>query len=77
MLELFGSGYVIDHCVSAFKEKQEFEAYRNYVTDSLKVIGHLNKRYYDIIHPVVETRSADEIIDSISEKLRRVRDESV
>lgn len=45
LLELFGSGYVIDHCVSAFSKEKEIERryeeeklYRYYLTDCLRVI---------------------------------------
>lgn len=74
---MFGSGYVIDHCVSAFSEKQKLDNFMYYVTDALKVIGHLNMRFYDVVNPVEETRSADEIKESIKEKLRRIGNESV
>lgn len=39
MVELLGSGYVIDHCISAFSKSQEEKAYRVYITDALKVIS--------------------------------------
>lgn len=39
MLELMGSGYVIEHCIAAFRKKQEEKTYRAYVTDALRVIG--------------------------------------
>lgn len=55
-----------------FKEAKEAEAYRIYVTDAFKLIGGLNLRYVEMINPVVEeTRTADEIIQSISEKLSK------
>lgn len=45
LLELFGSGYVIDHCISAFANEQEKikrweeeKQYRYYLTDCLKLI---------------------------------------
>lgn len=45
LLEIFGSGYVIDHCISAFslkqdqlRREQEEKVYRNYIADCLKVI---------------------------------------
>ena len=46
-------------------------AYRVYVTDALKIIGGLNIRYADIFKPE-ETRTAEEIKSSISDKLRRL-----
>lgn len=46
--------------------------YRFYITDALKVIGGLNKRYADIVDfksAKVETRTPDEIINTIRGKL--------
>lgn len=48
------------------------DAYRFYVTDALKAIGGLDKRYYDIIEfkpPIEETRTPEEIIANIRGKL--------
>ena len=43
LLELYGRGYVIDHCIAALLRKQKKEAketlFRMYVTDALKVIA--------------------------------------
>ena len=65
MVELLGSGYVIDHCISAFLERQRENAYRVYVTDSLKVISEntaggnerhtMAKRWYDLVETKPET----------------------
>jgi len=68
LLDLFGSGYVIDHCVSAFLKSQREELYQYYITDALKVIGHLDRRFFDYFKPE-EERTAKEIIDSIKKKL--------
>lgn len=68
MLDLFGSGYVIDHCISAFLKLQRKELYQTYVTDALKVIGHLNMRFADVFKKP-ETRTAKEIINGIKDKL--------
>lgn len=48
--------------------------YRYYITDALKAIGQLNNRYYDIVHgkTVEETRSAEEIIEHLSNGLDRL-----
>lgn len=60
--------YVESRC----KEYDCDEAYRIYVTDALRLIGRLNIRYFDMINPgVEETRTAEEIIDSISAKLAK------
>ena len=48
-------------------------AYRIYVTDSLKAIGHLDKRYYDLIDRTpVDTRTESEVIAHISDCLNRL-----
>ena len=67
-MDLFGSGYVIDHCVSAFLKSQREELYQYYITDALKVIGHLNIRFADYFKPQ-ETRTSEEIIGGIKKKL--------
>ena len=74
MLELYGSGYVIEYCIAAFNRLQEEKLYRIYVTDALKVIGGLNVRYCDLISASVprEERSGEEIITSLSEKLNEI-----
>lgn len=46
------------------------EAYRIYVTDSLKFIGGFHDRYADVFKPVtVEARTSEEIIQGIKGKL--------
>lgn len=59
---------MIDHCVSAFSKSKKEELYQYYITDALKLIGHLDKRFADYFKPQ-ETRTADEIIDGIKKKL--------
>lgn len=56
--------------MARFTTEQREIAYRIYVTDSLKSIGRLNKRYFDLIsddfvqvHEPTET--ADEIVNRI------------
>lgn len=59
--------------MSRLAKEQEDLAYRIYVTDSLKVIGNLNIRYYDYIKDVPEeTRTAGEVIDHIRGKLKEI-----
>lgn len=81
MLDLFGSGYVIDHCISVFSTKQEEMLYRIYLTDALKVISentakmvqegkYLPKRYADLIEKKnrkEDERTGDEIADEVIE----------
>ena len=67
-----------------FKMKTEEEVYRIYVTDALFCLTTqrgltqaMSKRYIDVIRPernfVEETRSPQEIIDTISGKLERLK----
>ena len=57
LLELYGSGYVIDHCISAFLEEEEKKSYCIYVTDALRAYINasgrvtLNERWADLIKP--------------------------
>jgi hypothetical protein len=79
-LEQIGIGYVIDHCISYFYKEQRHKAYEVYVTDVLRIIAentakqvggsYIKMRYNDIVDPPKEeSRSANEIIDSIRNKL--------
>lgn len=84
MLELWGSGYVIEYCVSAFLEEQQREreekAYKIYITDALKCIAENTQRfnggsapsvrYIDLIEPKKEFKmTAKEVIAKMRKKL--------
>jgi len=56
--------------VARFKISQREEAYRIYITDAFKGYFGLNIRLYDILYPVEEERTPNEIIDGIRAKLR-------
>lgn len=76
---------MIDHCVAFFRNQQKDEAYRIYITDTLKAIaentskqfgGQYPKlRYADLIkaadatEPTQETRTPQEIISNMKNKL--------
>ena len=38
-MELFGKGYVIDHCIAYFKNRREERLYKAYITDVLRTIA--------------------------------------
>lgn len=38
MLDIFGSGYVIEHCISAFLERQKEKACKTYMADCVRLI---------------------------------------
>lgn len=69
-----GSGYVVDHCISAFRIKQERRGFEYYLTDAIAAyIGMWSKdrypRYYDMMHPKEEDkRSGAEIAADIVAK---------
>lgn len=70
---------MIDHCVSAFLERKEWELYRIYMTDALKAKWELNYRYKSLFDPP-ETRTAAEVISHMKDKIRQVggdQDESI
>lgn len=46
MLELFGSGYVIEHCVSAISKKQQDKLYKVYVTNCLQAITENTSHFW-------------------------------
>lgn len=63
---------MIEHCTYAWREKKEQEAYRVYLTDTIRVISesvarfgggpYIEARYADIIHPKPkDTRTGNEI----------------
>ena len=57
-MELCGSGYVIDYCVSAFHKSREEEAFKNYVADGLYALVNQNSsyacRFEELLHPLSE-----------------------
>lgn len=58
--------YVESRC----KISDQDTAYRIYVTEALRGLANMNISYKDMIKPaVVETRSSEEIVTSISAKL--------
>lgn len=77
-----GIGYVIDNYISYFQKRQKEKAYQVYVTDALKVIAentsringgaYMNARFLDIIEPHIETRTSEEVIETIKDKLSRM-----
>ena len=87
MLELFGSGYVIEHCVSAFLEDRQEKAYKTYVTDALRAIFQCvsgsndndSTRWIDLVDvnnngtekTEKNSKSCEEIVDDIWSKIER------
>lgn len=80
MLDLFGKGYVVEHCIAFLQRQRKQEELMFYVTDALMYITQntanmaggksIAKRYYELLNPEPEeTRTAQDIIDSIRSKL--------
>jgi hypothetical protein len=80
---MMGIGYVIEHYIAFFKKEQQEKAYQVYVTDALRIITentakanggtYLQARYVEMIEPKEEeTRTANEVIIDLKEKLRRL-----
>lgn len=79
-------GYLASLPVSVKKQVMD-EAYREYVTEALRIIsentakyaggGYMKARYADIVRPKPEeTRTGSEIIEKMREKLREVGGET-
>ena len=85
-MELCGSGYVIDYCMSAFRKSKETEAIYNYLADGLYALVNRNeqltyeRRLIEILHPVTKEEQekikednkgkAKKIVSKIRNKLR-------
>ena len=63
------------YVTARYSQHQRDWTYRIYVTDSLKYLAGLNIRYADMFAPE-ETRTAEEIIDGLSDKLRQLGGEN-
>ena len=72
-MDLYGRGYVIEHCISSFYKYTEENAYRVYVTDVLRSLNGNQQlpRYCDIISTKKrEEKTAKEVKDQIRGKFR-------
>ena len=74
-----GSGYVIEHCTSAFLERKKVEAYQTYVSECFRVItentakmsggSYISASFVDILNPKpVDNRTGEEIVAEIIQK---------
>ena len=76
MLELFGSGYVIDHIIAEHNNRMRNNAYKVYVTDLLKCLAEswgatVDNRYADIIAepPKDDDKTGDEVALEVIERI--------
>ena len=76
---------MIDHCVSTLKKERDETIYRNYIADSLRniaqIVAALGQGKYDapryaefiaVAEDKEEEKTAEQVIDKISEKLARI-----
>lgn len=70
---MIGKGYVIEHCVSLFNKRQKERLFREYVTDTLKLINDnlanklggsiIETKYSELIKPNKKPeKTAEEIV---------------
>ena len=74
-----GRGYVVEHCISTFHQKQREMMYRVYVTDALKDLievqvarggGNIKyRRFYDFIKEKPEKEQAEEQPEETAEDI--------
>ena len=87
-----GRAYLIQHCIYVYNHKQERRAFEIYVSDGVKAVndsiayifgGNTSaSRYIDILEQIMnvrpkDSRTAEQIISSISNKLEGLNNESV
>ena len=72
MLDMLGSGYVIEHCVAEINKRNRADNFRYYMSECVAgVLVRLGvkdiKTLYEIEHPTPEDdRAPEEIIDDIT-----------
>lgn len=72
-MELYGSSYVVDHCICANQIELEELLYREYVTNVLGGFMENSPRYHDLITPAVEQKeTADDVINRLKAKMRKL-----
>jgi hypothetical protein len=66
----------MENYMAFFKKEMHERAYKIYVTDALQLLTkkfggeYLKNRFYDVIEPHIEdTRTAEEVIDDIRNKI--------
>lgn len=80
LLDLFGKGYVVDHCIAFLQKQRRQEELEYYITDTLMYIaqntaniggGKVPKiRFYEVMNQKPEeTRTAQDIINNIKRKI--------
>lgn len=67
----------MENYIAFFRKEMHERAYKIYVTDALQLLTkkfggeYLKNRFYDVIEPhIEETRTAEEVINNIRDKLK-------
>lgn len=77
MLDLFGRGYVIEHCVSTFNAMQKEDIYKAYESEILRSIANqlgveIKMNYFDVVDLMKpheeDNRTASDIISDLKSK---------
>lgn len=66
---------IMRYVVARVKEKWHDEAYRVYISDSLRIITRVDERYADMVgisDRAKDTRAADEVISSVKGRLSKL-----
>lgn len=72
MVELCGSGYVVEHCISVLAKEADEKLYRNYIAECLRCISestakigggsYITAKYADLVNPkAADNRTGDEV----------------
>lgn len=83
-MKMFGMGYVKDFCISHFQKEQEEKAVKIYYAECLRVLTENTARAFggnyieiklnDILNPKpVDTRTSDDVISDIKNKLEKMK----
>lgn len=78
MVEAIGKGYVVQHCISLYRKRQEMLQFRSYIADAIMTLNNafvrqfggneITTRYIDLVQPErlqENDRDADEIAADI------------
>lgn len=74
MLELCGSGYVMDFCISAFRIMDEEKAWRNYIADGLFALVNKTMTYKKRFSDLLEEAKAEEHAEDNEKKNKEEAD---
>lgn len=75
LVDMIGSGYVVECCISALNRKTELRNFQTYITDAayliMRALGYKGDipRYYELMHPQPkDERTAEQIAEDVLAK---------